>query len=304
MTNILETERLVLRPLQPHHIPDLHKLYSDAETMRFMPSLPHADAAETAREMAQNMGHPDAYHWVVCLQGSEEAIGVVNYLGGTRVPGMGYVIRRDYWGRGITVEACQAVLGYGFDKLGYDRVELWIDQTNFASQRVAQKLNFQLKGRLPLKYAHKQKEHIRLVFGLWAYEWRGEPASPAATRFYRTEPVLFVHDVKETAVFYRDKLGFQIDFLFGEPPDHAGLSRGDWTGGGAALQLSRVDQAQRITPSGYLYIFVSSDIEALFAAYQAQNVTIRQALEAYPWGMREFTIEDNNGHLLRFGTHI
>jgi ribosomal-protein-alanine N-acetyltransferase len=59
---------------------------------------------------------------------------------------MGYIIRRDFWGQGLTAEACRAALGYGFDVLGLDRVELWIDTTNYASQRVAQKLNFRVKG--------------------------------------------------------------------------------------------------------------------------------------------------------------
>lgn len=301
---LLETERLVLRPLQPHHIPNLHKMYSDAQTMRFMPSLPHADVPTTERELAQNMRHSDAYHWVVCLKGSDEPIGVVNYLGGTRIPGMGYVIRRDFWGQGIIAEACRAVLGYGFDQLGYDRVELWIDHTNYASQRVAQKLNFKLKGRIPLKYAHETKEHIMLIFGLWAHEWRSEAEPARPTKFYRAEPVLFVHDVQETAAFYRDKLGFHIDFLYGNPPQHAGISRGDWTGSGAVLQLSQVPPDRAIVPSGYLYIFVGSDIDDLFAAYKAHGVAIRNEPESYPWGLREFTIEDNNGHLLRFGTYV
>lgn len=300
----LETERLWLRPFHPHHLPDLHKMYSDAPTMRFMPSLPHADLATTEQEMAQQMQHPDAHLWVVCLKESDEAIGVVNYLGGTRVPGMGYVIRREFWGQGITVEACRAVLTYGFAELGYDRVELWIDQTNAASQRVAQKLNFRVKGRIPLKYAHETNEHVMLVYGLWAYEWRGEPKPDDEVTFYRTEPVLLVHDVGETAVFYRDKLGFNIDFLYGNPPNHAGISRGGWMGSGAILQLSQVPPEQPIQPSSYLYIFVSRNIDDLYAAYQAQGVKIYHELADYPWGLREFTIEDNNGHLLRFGTHV
>ena len=304
MSKSLPTSRLILRPFHPHHLPDLHKIYSDAQTMRFMPSLPHADLTTTEHEIAQNLHHPDAHLWVICLKESDEAIGVVNYLGGTRIPGMGYIIRRDFWGQGIAAEACRAALAYGFEQLGYDRVELWIDQNNFASQRVAQKLNFWLRGQLPLKYAHETKEHIMLVFGLAAHAWRGEAEPDAPTKFYRMEPVLFVHDVMETAVFYRDKLGFHIDFFYGDPPNHAGISRTDWSGSGVVFQLYLVPPDRPITPSGYQYIFVSSDIDALFALYQANGVTIRQDLESHPWGLREFMIEDNNGQLLRFGTHV
>ncbi|MBK8902187.1 MAG: GNAT family N-acetyltransferase [Anaerolineaceae bacterium] len=304
MIGLIETERLVLRPFQPHHLPDLHKMYGDAPTMRFMPSLPHTDLATTEREVAQQMSHADAHLWVVCLKESDEAIGVVNYLGGTRVPGMGYIIRREFWGQGITAEACRAALAYGFDEIGFDRVELWIDTTNYASQRVAQKLNFRVKGRIPLKYAHETKEHVMLIYGLWAHEWRGVPEPVRETKFYRTEQVLLVHDVVATAEFYRDKLGFSIDFLYGDPPVHAGISRGDWTASGAVLQLSQVPREHAIVPSGYLYIFVGRDIDALHKSYKALGVTIRSEPTSYPWGLREFAVEDNNGHILRFGTHV
>jgi uncharacterized glyoxalase superfamily protein PhnB len=70
------------------------------------------------------------------------------------------------------------------------------------------------------------------------------------------------------------------------------------------LQLSQVLPDRVIEPSGYLYIFVGSDIDGLFAAYKSRGVTIRNEPESYPWGLREFTIEDNHGHLLRFGTHV
>jgi catechol 2,3-dioxygenase-like lactoylglutathione lyase family enzyme len=170
---------------------------------------------------------------------------------------------------------------------------------------VAQKLNFRLKGRVPLKYAHETKEHIMQIYGLWAHEWRGEPEPERQTRFYRTEPVLLVHDVAKTAEFYRDKLGFHIDFLYGDPPIQAGISRGDWTASGAIIQLSQIPPERSIVPlSGYLYIFVGRDIDSLYETYQAARVTIRDEPTSYPWGLREFAIEDNNGHILRFGTHV
>jgi uncharacterized glyoxalase superfamily protein PhnB len=200
-------------------------------------------------------------------------------------------------------EACQAAVRYGFEQLGYDRIELWIDQTNIASQRVAQKLRFQVKGRIPLKYTHKSENHLMLVFGLWAHEWRGEAMEERPTPFFSAQPVLMVHDVLETAVFYRDQLGFQIDFLYGMPPNHAAVSRSDWTGSGVTIQLTQVPAAQKIIPAGYLYIFVGSAIDQIYEKYRAQGVNIVQVPTSYPWGMREFTVQDNNGHQLRFGTH-
>ena len=299
----LETERLQLRPLTITDTAALHPMFNDAQTMGYMPTPPHQTVAETETHLQRELDMPGAINWAICLLNDDKPIGIVNYLGSTRIPGMGYIIRREYWGKGITVEACQAALGHGFSHLKMPQVELWINQENVASQRVAQKLNFQLKGRIHQKYPHEADYHVMMVYGLWAEEWHGMRRDTAVPQFFRAEPVLYVHDVAQTANYYQEKLGFTIDFLFGDPPVHAGVSRGNWTGNMVQIQLAQVDASQQVTPSGYLYIFVNSAIDTLYRTYLANGVEIVNPPESYPWGLREFTIRDLNGHLLRFGTH-
>jgi RimJ/RimL family protein N-acetyltransferase/uncharacterized glyoxalase superfamily protein PhnB len=300
---VLLTERLRLRPLIPDDAPALFRIYGDPQTMRYIPYLPHQTVTETKGHIVRSLAVPGSHHWAICWQGSEEAIGHVLYLGQTRLPGMGYIVRRDLWGRGVIPEACQAALAYGFEELGLEQLELWIDQNNVASQRVALKLGFRLKGHFPTKYAHRASQHITQVYGLWAHEWRGE-ASPADTvHFFTVEPVLMVPDVMKTAEYYRDQLGFVIDFLYGDPPTHGTVSRGQWNGGLVNIQLSQVPAEQEIVPSSYLYIMVSTNIDQLYEMYQAKGVTITAELVTQPWGRREFTMRDLNGHLLRFATH-
>ena len=45
--------------------------------------------------------------------------------------------------------------------------------------------------------------------------------------FYGSVPVFRVDDVLVTAAYYRDVLGFEIDFVYGEPPSYASVSRDD-----------------------------------------------------------------------------
>ena len=45
-------------------------------------------------------------------------------------------------------------------------------------------------------------------------------------------PILFVCNVEAAAAFYAEKLGFSVDFLHGNPPFYASVSRG-----GACLHL-------------------------------------------------------------------
>lgn len=305
MSQPLRTVRLTLRPLTLDDAAALYHVYCDAETMHFMPNLPHTSAVETDRHLARELGVPGAVHWAICPDDNGEAIGHINFLGQTVLPGLGYILRRDQWGKGYTTEACRAALDYGFAQMDLDRVELWINEENFASQRVAQKLGFRLKGTLPLRYPHQRMQQIMQVHGIWRHEWLGQksPNTNTETAFFSAQPVLLVHEVTTSTHWFRDKLGFRIDFLFGEPPTHAGVSRGDWTGRMVTLQLSQVSPERDIAPAGYVYIMVGANIDELFAQYRTAGVEIVAEPITQPWGMREFTVCEPHGHLLRFGTY-
>jgi RimJ/RimL family protein N-acetyltransferase/uncharacterized glyoxalase superfamily protein PhnB len=306
VSETLYTERLILRPVSQEDLPAFFAILSDPVAMRFMPTRPHRSIEETKAWMAAEMSGEGAHYWAICPQDAEQAIGYVNFLGETRFPGMGYVIHRNYWGRGYATEACRTVLKYGFERLGYDRIELWIDETNAASLRVAQKLGFKPKGRIPQKYGHETVHHFMLIYGMLAGEWQPDakagPAAPAS--LFGVEPVLMVHDVTEAAVYYRDVLGFEIDFVYGDPANHASVSRGDWTGSTVTIQLARAAADRDLTSSSYLYILTDTSLDTLCDLYRERGVDIVAEPRDQPWGMREFKIRDLSGHTLVFGTHI
>jgi len=305
VTPYLQTDRLSLRPLTIDDAADLHRIFSDPRAMRFMPTPPHTDPDQTRRAIALDLMIPGAVYWAVRLHGSDTVIGQVNYLGQTRIAGLGYILHPDYWGQGLTAEACRPALDYGFTTLGHDRVELWIDENNAASLRVAQKLGFRPRGWLALKYSHERDHHFMLVWGMLAQEWLPDaPATPPATAFFTVEPVLMVRDIRAATEFYRDRLGFHLDFLYGEPPYHAGVSRGEWSGSLVSIQLSQAKPDHEINPAAYLHIRVSSAIDALHAQYHNAGVEIIAAPEDKPWGFREFAIKDLDGHVLVFATIV
>jgi RimJ/RimL family protein N-acetyltransferase/uncharacterized glyoxalase superfamily protein PhnB len=305
MEKYFETDRLVVRPYQPADAEAYFAIFNDRRAMRFMPTPPHLSLQETQAFTQAELDRTGAHLWSVCLKGDDRPIGRVDFLGETRIPGMGYILHPDYWGQGITPEACRPVVGYGFNALGYDRLELWIDETNSPSLRVAQKLGFRPKGRIPMKYSHKPAQHTMLIFGLLADEWREGDAQPQAdtTHFFSVQPVLMVNDVQKTAEYYRDGLGFNIDFLYGDPPNHGAVSRGDWTGSMATIQLSQVSPDRELTPAGYLYILVDTSLDRLCETYRERGVEIISEPETHPWGMREFAVRDLNGQRLVFATH-
>src|SRR5205823_4889241 len=110
--------------------------------------------------------------WALLPRSSGGAIGLVYYLGNVGAPGMGYILSPRFWGQGLMSEAVRGALAYGFERLGLDRVELWIDTRNIASQRLAERTGFKRRGAFRMKYPRETQSHEKLVYGLRIEEWR------------------------------------------------------------------------------------------------------------------------------------
>jgi uncharacterized glyoxalase superfamily protein PhnB len=113
-------------------------------------------------------------------------------------------------------------------------------------------------------------------------------------------PILFVRDVTAAAGFYRDKLGFAIDFLHGEPPFYGSVSRD-----GACLHLRFVGRpnfaALAVTEESLILATVEvDDVRALFAEFEARGVDFPQGIVKQPWGGTDFHVRDPDGNTISF----
>ena len=298
----IETERLLLRRLAPRHAEALHEMFANNEAMRFWHEPPHRHAEQT-RAMVERFIAGSERAWVLCRKQGEDAIGLVYYLGNTNGhAGMGYILAPRCWGQGLMTEAVRGALEHGFTRLGVDRVELWIDARNLASQGVAARTGFKRRGVFRQKYAHDPASHETLVYGLRIDEWRAGSTvrRPPPIEAYGLQPILAVPDVKATAEFYRDMLGFGIEFLYGNPPTYGAVSLSEWTATGASIHLSKADAA---SPAGIaLYLNVGPGLDRLCETYRARGVDLVGEVVHQPWGACEFALRDCNGYLLRFST--
>lgn len=290
---------MVLRPLAISDAADLFAVYSHPDAMQYWHTPAHASIEDTHVLLQHELDGP-AIQWVVCLPVTGQAIGVLGYLGTQGVPGMGYILHPDYWRRGYITEAMHAVLDYGFSELGIDRAELWIVSSNVASRGVAVRLGFTYRGCFQQKYVNHSSAHENVVYGLHKREWQHTPDTGANPRFYSAVPILPASDVQATAEYYRDMLGFTIDWLKGDPPTYGQIARGEWTADGVHLHLFRLGEDVNPCAQAMLYIFVSN-VDALYAEYVARQVDVVLELAQHPWGMREFRVRDINGTILRFG---
>lgn len=123
-------------------------------------------------------------------------------------------------------------------------------------------------------------------------------------QLHGVQPVLQVEDMTRTIAYYRS-LGFEVDFIAGDPPIHARVSSGDRTSPGAArLRLVPVDTGGARRDRGYFWIHVGHDLDGLFTKLQATGVDIVSPPTTQPWGLRDFRIRDTDGHLFCFAGYL
>jgi catechol 2,3-dioxygenase-like lactoylglutathione lyase family enzyme len=118
-----------------------------------------------------------------------------------------------------------------------------------------------------------------------------------------TSAQLFVADIKASCDFYAHKLGFAVDFVYGDPPYYGQVTRDH-----ARLALRVVGEPVFIGDirerahllSASLTVDTTDEIKHLFLSYQAAGVRFHQTLKKEPWGARTFVVLDPDGNLILF----
>ncbi|MEZ5665878.1 MAG: VOC family protein [Alphaproteobacteria bacterium] len=116
----------------------------------------------------------------------------------------------------------------------------------------------------------------------------------------RAMPVLQVADVARSVAFYRDRLGFAEEGLWGDGPDFAIVRCGRVT---IALDRSR-EGGVPVNQYWAAYLYVDDDVDALCARYRDAGVEIVRGPEDMFYGLRDFDVRDPDGHLLAFGADL
>ncbi len=110
-------------------------------------------------------------------------------------------------------------------------------------------------------------------------------------------PEIPVADVTAAAAYYRDALGFTVDWCDPEL-ELGGLSRDD-----CRLFMSGPGFRAGRGPAGpvatWLNLNSISDVNALHASWQSRGAIIVSAPESKPFGLHEFTAADPDGNRFR-----
>jgi RimJ/RimL family protein N-acetyltransferase len=172
----LTSARLSLRQLTEADASALHKVLSDDKVMTWWTLAARKTPEETAAYISWN-ARPDDGHlcWAITRAGDDEALGwVILVPKRTGVMELGYILRRDQWGKGIAREAVTLVLDHGFGAMKLRRIFGDADPDNAASIALLKSLGFKQEGHLRGEWETHIGIRDSLVFGLMREEWRGD----------------------------------------------------------------------------------------------------------------------------------
>jgi [ribosomal protein S5]-alanine N-acetyltransferase len=144
----LESDRLLLRQITNDDANEIFALRSNAETMKYIPRplvTTNEEALEHIKMIQDKLEKNEGINWAITLKGNPKLIGIIGHY---RIrwehfrSEIGYMLLGEYHGKGITTEAIQMLVDYGFNKMNMHSLEGIIDPANTASERVLEKNGF------------------------------------------------------------------------------------------------------------------------------------------------------------------
>ncbi|WP_046173505.1 GNAT family N-acetyltransferase [Domibacillus indicus] len=151
---LLETKRLVLRKVTKEDANSILNYLSDEEVVKYYGLEPFKSLSDAFEEISwyqSIQNNKTGIRWGITLKEQGAVIGscgfhhIVSQHFRTEI---GFELNKEQWGKGIAVEAVEAIISYGFEHMNFQRIEALIEPPNLSSQKTVEKLGFIREGLL------------------------------------------------------------------------------------------------------------------------------------------------------------
>jgi RimJ/RimL family protein N-acetyltransferase len=174
----LTTRRLLLRPLRADDAPGMYAIYSDPQTMRYWSAQVIENLEAAASLVSDDLRlqlDGSAAFWAVVLPQTGRVIGKFSLFHinpDNRRAEIGYVLNRQFWGRGYGTELLRAMIELAFDTYQLHRLEADIDPDNAASLALLKKFGFREEGLFRERWLLGDEWRDSIMMALLAPAWR------------------------------------------------------------------------------------------------------------------------------------
>lgn len=178
----IKSERTILRSYTQADFNELHKILSDEKTMF---AWGHGfEPQETQEWLDKQLANYQNNGFGICAIIEKQSGKIIGNAGldytticldknkpeeSKKVVEIGYILHRNFWGKGYAIECARACAKYAFETLMLKEIFCLIKDDNFASQKVAQKLGMSKIGESIKPYKGKEINHyvFRLEKSIW-----------------------------------------------------------------------------------------------------------------------------------------
>lgn len=143
----LETNRLILRPIQPQDFDAFAAMNADPRVMAFFPSTMTPEETRASMERIEKQKTQYGFERLaITLKEDNKFIGFVGILALESIfpfaPGVeiGWRLAYPYWNKGYATEGAKAVLADAFNRLQLSEIVAFTFRENKPSERIMQKL--------------------------------------------------------------------------------------------------------------------------------------------------------------------
>lgn len=200
MNLMLESERLLLRPLAEGDLDVCFEIFTDPAVMQFVGETYTRDRVVEELPTAMRRGGRGCIGvWCVIDRATAEKLGTAlllplpieekdtnwDLVGGDDLPEgeieIGYILKASAWGKGYATEACRRLLQFAFEDSPLEEVVAVTHPDNAVSQRVLRKSGLIAEG--PRRAYASDCPGFRITRGQWVARDRGVAAGGGGGRY-------------------------------------------------------------------------------------------------------------------------
>lgn len=122
---VLETERLIIRPIELKDAQEIYQWTGDERVTRYMSYPTHTDISQTIEWIKSTFSDDKEYNWAFVLKENNKVIGTGGIGPNAQMKeywGIGYNLHYDYWHKGYCTEAMRAIIAFAHNELGVSKI--------------------------------------------------------------------------------------------------------------------------------------------------------------------------------------
>ena len=174
LPEIIETERLQLRPYSLQDVDAVFLYASDPEWAGYLPVSQPYTTSDDEKFISGELLQERKNHRAWAIEDSGSVIGGIDlrFDFDNHVGEIGYSIARSFWGKGLTTEGARAVMNAAFSTYAdLNRIRAMADERNTGSLRVMEKLGMFREGILRQNRFVRGEFINEVWFGVLRNEW-------------------------------------------------------------------------------------------------------------------------------------